>query len=128
MYAAITGWGKCLPPAVLSNDDLATYLETTDEWITSRKGMKERRIFHGNVSEIAYVACERALACAGNSVEDVELIVFGSTTFDELCPNAASNVQQLLGAKNAACMDINTACTSGIYTLVAAAAMIKVQW
>ncbi len=125
MYAAVTGWGKCLPPAILSNDDLATFLETNDEWITTRTGMKERRISHVNVSELAYVACERALAAAGKSALDVELIVFGSTTFDELCPNAASNVQQLLGAENAACMDVNTACTSGMYSLTTATAMIK---
>lgn len=124
-YAAIKGWGKCLPPAVLSNDDLATFLETNDEWITSRTGMKERRISHVNVSELAYVACEKALAAAGKKAEDVELIVFGSTTFDELCPNAASNVQRLLGAKNAACMDVNTACTSGMYSFTTATAMIK---
>ncbi len=124
-FAAIKGWGKCLPPATLTNDDLATFLETNDEWITSRTGMKERRISHVNVSELAYVACERALAAAGKTAEDVELIVFGSCTFDELCPNAASNVQRLLGAKNAACMDVNTACTSGMYSLTTATAMIK---
>lgn len=125
MYAAIKGWGKCLPPAILTNDDLATFLDTSDEWITSRTGMKERRISHVTVSELAYVACERALATAGKKAEDVELIVFGSTTFDELCPNAASNVQRLLGANKAACMDVNTACTSGMYSLSTATAMIK---
>jgi 3-oxoacyl-[acyl-carrier-protein] synthase-3 len=124
-YAAIKGWGKCLPPAILSNDDLATFLETNDEWITSRTGMKERRISHVDVSQLAYVACEKALAAAGKDAKDVDLIVFGSTTFDELCPNAASNVQQLLGASNAACMDVNTACTSGMYSLTTATAMIK---
>ncbi len=125
MYAAITGWGKCLPPAILSNDDLATFLDTNDEWITSRTGMKERRISHVDVSELAYIAASRALAAAGKKAEDVELIVFGSTTFDELCPNAASNVQRLLGAENAACMDLNTACTSGMYSLTVATSMIK---
>ena len=124
-YAAITGWGKCLPPATLTNDDLATFLETDDEWITSRTGMKERRISHVTVSELAYVACARALAAAGKTAEDVDLIVFGSTTFDELCPNAASNVQRLLGAKNAACMDVSTACTGGMYSLSVATSMIK---
>ena len=54
-YANITGWGKGLPPAILTNDDLATFLETDDEWITSRTGMKERRISHVGVSELAYV-------------------------------------------------------------------------
>ncbi|SHO50930.1 beta-ketoacyl-ACP synthase 3 [Desulfopila aestuarii] len=125
IYAAITGWGKCLPPAILSNDDLATFLDTTDEWITSRTGMKERRISHVDVSELAYVAAARALAAAGKKATDIDLIVFGSTTFDELCPNAASNVQRLLGASNAACMDVNTACTSGMYSLSVATAMIK---
>lgn len=124
-YAEITGWGKCLPPAKLTNDDLATFLETNDEWITSRTGMKERRISHVEVSELAHIAAENALACAGKSAEDVDLIVFGSTTFDEICPNAASNVQRLLGAKNAACIDVNTACTGGMYSLSVATAMIK---
>lgn len=125
MHAEILGWGKCLPPAILSNDDLATFLDTSDDWITTRTGMKERRVSHVTVSELAFVACQRALATAGKTPEDVELIVFGSTSFDELCPNAASNVQKLLGARNAACMDVNTACTSGMYSLSTATAMIK---
>lgn len=124
-YAAITGWGKCLPPAVLTNNDLTTFLETDDEWITSRTGMKERRISHVTVSELAHIACERALAAAGKTAKDVELIVFGSTSFDEICPNAASNVQRLLGAENAACMDVSTACTGGMYSLSVATSMIK---
>jgi len=124
-YANITGWGKALPPAILSNDDLATFLDTDDNWITSRTGMKERRISHVTVSELAYVACEQALAAAGKTALDVDLIVFGSTTFDEFCPNAASNVQRLLGANNAGCMDVNTACTSGMYSFSVANAMIR---
>lgn len=124
-YANISGWGKCLPPAVLTNDDLATFLDTSDQWITSRTGMKERRISHVTVSELAYVACQRALAAAGKTALDVELIVFGSTTFDEICPNASSNVQRLLGATNAACMDVSTACTGGMYSLTVANSMIK---
>lgn len=124
-YANITGWGKCLPPAILSNDDLASLLDTNDEWITTRTGMKERRISHVPVSSLATVAAARALACAGKQAMDVELIIFGSTTFDEMCPNAASNVQKQLGAANAACMDVNTACTSGMYALTVATAMIK---
>jgi len=125
LFANITGWGKGLPPAVLTNEDLATFLDTDDEWITSRTGMKERRISHVDVSELAYVACAKALACAGKTAEDVEMIVFGGCTFDEIVPNAASNVQRLLGAKKAACMDLNTACTSGMYSLSVATAMIK---
>ncbi|WP_448568083.1 beta-ketoacyl-ACP synthase 3 [Thalassotalea ganghwensis] len=124
-HAIISGWGKCLPPAILSNDDLATFLDTNDEWITTRTGMKERRVSHVQVSELAHVACARALAAAGKNAKDVELIVFGTTTADEICPNAASNVQRLLGAENAACIDVSTACTGGMYSLTVATSMIK---
>ena len=63
-YAAITGWGKCLPPAVLSNHDLSTILDTSDEWIVSRTGIHERRISHVGLEELAYIAAARALAAA----------------------------------------------------------------
>lgn len=124
-YAAITGWGKCLPPAILTNDDLATFMETDDEWIRKRTGMQERRISHVPVSQLASVAAQRALAAAGKGAEDVDLIVFGTTTPDSICPNAASGVQKLLDAKNAACMDVSTACTSGLYALSVANSMIR---
>ena len=64
-HAAITGWGHCMPPAVLGNADLATFLDTDDEWITQRTGIRERRISHVNGLELARVASLRALACAG---------------------------------------------------------------
>ena len=124
-YAEITGWGKATPPARLTNNDLSTFLDTNDEWIVSRTGMKERRISHIPVSDLAHVACARALACAGKSAADVDLIILGSCSFDQLVPNGASRIQQLLGAENAACMDINTACTSGMYALSVATAMIR---
>ena len=63
--AAITGWGKCLPPAVLTNADIATFLDTSDEWITTRTGIRERRVSHVPLGELMYVAAARALACAG---------------------------------------------------------------
>lgn len=124
-YAAITGWGKCAPPAVLSNADLAGFLDTSDDWIVSRTGMKERRISHLPVTDLAQIACQHALAAAGKSAEDVDLIILGSCTFDEVVPNGSSRVQQLIGATHAACMDINTACTSAMYSLTVATAMIK---
>lgn len=125
MYANITGWGKCMPPAKLTNDDLATFLETDDEWIVSRTGMKERRISHVPMSTLAAVACAKALAAAGKQADDIDLIILGSCSFDQLVPNGASRVQQVLGAVNAACMDLNTACTSGMYGLSVATAMIR---
>jgi len=123
--ASITGWGKCLPPAVLRNDDIATFLETSDEWISSRTGIRERRISHVPLAELAAVAARRALACAGLEGRDIELIVFGSTTYDDQCPNQASGLQRRLGADGCGAMDVNTACTSFLYGLSTASAMVR---
>ncbi len=89
-YAEITGWGKCLPPAILSNADLTTFMDTSDEWITSRTGIRERRILHCNFSEMAVVAARRALAAANLDPMDIDLILLGSLTVDSMCPNTAS--------------------------------------
>jgi 3-oxoacyl-[acyl-carrier-protein] synthase III len=124
-YAAITGWGKCLPPAVLSNADLEKLFDTTDEWIVSRTGIKERRVSHVKLEELGYVAAKRALAAAGMDPADIELIVFGTCSFDDQVPNQASGIQARLGAKKAAAMDVNTACTSFLYGLSTATAMIR---
>jgi len=124
-YAAITGWGEGLPPAVLTNDDLSKFLETNDEWISQRTGMKERRISHVSAIEMATLASRRALACAGLDAGAVELIVYGSCSPDEQVPNSASGVQYALGAKRAAAMDVNTACTSFLYGLSTATSMIQ---
>ena len=124
-HAAITGWGKCLPPAVLTNQDLSTFLDTNDEWIHSRTGMKERRISHVSVGELAFVAAARAIACAGLAPEAIQLVIVGSTIGDELAPNVASGVQRRLGAKNAAAMDLNTACTSFLYGLSCATGLVR---
>lgn len=125
MNAAIVGWGKCLPPAVLSNGDLSKVLETTDEWITSRTGIRERRVSHVSLEEMAYVASERALAAAGMEGKEVELIVFGTCSHDDQVPNMASGIQARIGAPAAAAMDVNTACTSFLYGLSTATAMIR---
>ncbi len=124
-HAAIVGWGKCLPPAILTNQDLSTFLLTDDAWITSRTGMKERRVSHVPGIELAITATQRALDCAGMSGEDIDLIVYGSCSNDELVPNSASAVQQRIGATRAASFDVNTACTSFMYGLSVATSMIK---
>src|SRR5512138_3356631 len=124
-HAAITGWGKCLPPAVLTNADLATFLDTDDEWIVSRTGMKERRISHVPVGELVLVAAARALACAGIRGEALDLVIVGSTIGDEIAPNTASGIQLRLGARNAAAVDLNTACTSFLYGLSTATALVR---
>lgn len=122
--AAITGWGKCLPPAVVTNDDLATFLDTSDEWITTRTGMKERRISHVGVSELGYVAAARALAAADLDPSNLDMVVLASCTNDSGLPNTSSFIQKKLGAENAGCYDINTACTGFMYALSTASGLI----
>ena len=124
-HAAIVGWGKCLPPSILTNQDLATFLPTDDEWIASRTGMKERRISHVPGIELAITAARRAIACAGMSGKDIELVIYGSCSNDETVPNSASGVQQRIGATQAAAFDVNTACTSFMYGLSIGSSMIK---
>src|SRR3954465_7488008 len=124
-HAAIVGWGKCLPPAVLSNADLATFLDTSDEWILTRTGIRERRVSHVSLSELGHVAAARALACAGVEGRQIELIVAGTTSYDDQVPNVASGIQRRLGAEGCAAMDVNTACTSFLYSLSTATAMIR---
>jgi len=124
-FAAITGWGACMPPAVLTNDDLSSFLETSDEWITSRTGMRERRVSHVSAIELSTVASARALACAGLDASELDLIIYGGVSNDELCPNSSSGVQIALGATRAAAIDLNTACTSFCYGLATATAMIR---
>jgi 3-oxoacyl-[acyl-carrier-protein] synthase III len=124
-FAAITGWGACMPPAVLTNDDLSSFLETSDEWITSRTGMRERRVSHVSAIELSTVASARALACAGLDASELDLIIYGGVSNDELCPNSSSGVQIALGATRAASIDLNTACTSFCYGLATATAMIR---
>ena len=125
MNAAIIGWGKCLPPAVLTNNDLSTMLDTSDEWIFSRTGIRERRISHVSLEEMAHVAAERALAAAGMGGAQLDLIVFGTCSFDDQVPNMASGLQARVGADHAAAMDVNTACTSFLYGLSTATALIR---
>lgn len=125
LHAEITGWGKCVPPAVLSNEDLATFMDTSDEWIASRTGIRERRICHCNFSDMAIVAAKRALAAADLDPMEIDLILLGSLTNDSLCPNTASLVQDALGARNAASIDINSACTGFLYGLHIGTNMIK---
>lgn len=81
-HAEITGWGKCVPPAVLTNEDLTTFMDTSDEWIASRTGIRERRICHCNFSDMALVAAQHALAAADLDPKELDLILLGSLTND----------------------------------------------
>ncbi|MFO7549114.1 MAG: beta-ketoacyl-ACP synthase III [Acidimicrobiia bacterium] len=123
--AMITGWGKCLPPTVLSNADLQTVVETSDEWITTRTGIKERRISHVEVSDLAAVASEHALAAAGLTPDALDLIVLATCSGDSIIPATAAHLHAKLGATRAAAFDLNAACSGFIYSLVVAARMIE---
>lgn len=124
-HANITGWGKCLPPATLTNHDLSTFLDTNDEWIQTRTGMQERRISHVSTSELAYVAACQAIAAAGIDASELDGILFATCSADSTLPSAASKVQAKLGATNAAVFDMNAACTGFVYGLATANAFIQ---
>ena len=124
-YAEITGWGKCLPPTVLTNDELSQFVDTSDNWIKTRTGIESRRISHVNTSEMAWVAGARALAAAGLEPDELDLIIIATCSPDTLIPNIASKVQQELGAQSAAAFDMNAACTGFLYGLETATRMIQ---
>ena len=116
-HAEITGWGMCVPPARLTNHDLATFLDTSDEWIVTRSGIRERRVSHVNFSELGLVSARHALAAADVDPSELDLVMLASLTNDSYCPNTASIIQDALGARKAAAIDINTACTGFLYGL-----------
>lgn len=121
----ITGWGKCMPPSVLSNHDLEQLVDTSDEWITTRTGIKERRISHVEASDMAAVAALRALAAAGKGAEDVDLLLVATCSGDSMIPSTASVVQKKMQAWNSAAMDLNAACSGFVYGLVVGTNMIR---
>ncbi|MBV1911371.1 MAG: ketoacyl-ACP synthase III [Kangiellaceae bacterium] len=125
MFAEIIGWGKCAPPAILTNSDLATFMDTSDDWIFSRTGIRQRHISHVPGSEMARVASERAIACADIDPTEIDLVIYGSNSPDEMIPNSASIIVNAVGAVNATGFDLNSACTSFVYALNVATDMIK---
>jgi 3-oxoacyl-[acyl-carrier-protein] synthase-3 len=123
----IIGTGSYLPEKVLSNFDLEKILDTSDEWITTRTGIRERRVAEDAkaASDLAQVASERALADAGIAPEEIELIVMATITPDTHCPAGANWLEAKLGAVNAVSFDITAACTGFIFALSVAERYIK---
>ena len=109
----------------MTNDDMSKIVDTSDEWIYSRSGIKQRHYTHVSTGKMAWLACERALAAAGVSAEEIDLIILGSTTPEEICPNTASYIKNELGASKASAFDLNSACTSWFYGVNVATDMIK---
>ncbi|MEM8727192.1 MAG: beta-ketoacyl-ACP synthase III [Chlamydiota bacterium] len=125
--AKIIGLGAYLPKRVLSNRDLEKMVETSDEWITSRTGMKERRLAAADefTSDMGYEAAKRALEDSGKGAEEIDFILFATLTPDYLFPSTACLIQERLGAVNAAAMDMQAACTGYIYALSVAKAYVE---
>lgn len=124
-YAEITGWGKAMPPTVLTNHDLEQIVDTNDEWITSRSGIKERRVSHVEVSEMGAVAAHHALAAAGREPGEIDLIICATLTPDSTVPASAALLQDRIGANGAAAFDLNANCSGFVYGMVVADSMIK---
>src|SRR3712207_4477399 len=109
---SIVGTGSYVPERVLTNDDLSQLVETNDEWITTRTGIKERRIAAKDeyTSDMAAKAALAAMEQAGVTAEEIDLILVATATPDMMFPATACFVQQQIGAKNAACLDVSAAC------------------
>ncbi len=121
--ARITGWGAALPEKVVTNEDLASTLDTSDAWIVERTGIRERRI-GGTTTGLATVAAQGALERAGVAAEDLDLVLVATCTPDEALPAVATGVQHSLGARCGA-VDLNAACSGFVYGLATADGFLR---
>jgi len=118
-YAHIIGWGMALPERVLTNDDLARMVDTTDEWIASRTGIRERRVAgpKETTGSMAIEAAQAALDNADIEPEDIDLIIVATSTPENIFPSTACLIQDALGAVNAGGFDLSAACSGFVYAL-----------
>lgn len=125
--ASFWGIGKYVPDKILTNADFEKMVETSDQWIVERTGMKERHIAAPEqaVSDLAFPAAQAALAAAGIAAADLELIIFATVTPDYFFPNTACILQEKLGAKNASGFDLSAGCTGFIYGVNTAVQFIE---
>ena len=120
----ITGWGIAVPDKVVTNDDMAVNLDTSDAWIVERTGIRERHI-GGTTSGLAIEAAVEAMTRAGRTAADIENLVLATTTPDGIVPGTAPSVQHGIGMKGGA-FDLNAACSGFVYGLVTAAGLISI--
>ncbi len=125
--AGIVGLGMYVPEKVLTNFDLERLVDTNDEWITTRTGIKERRVaaLHETTTTMAIEAAKTALADAGISAREVDLIIVATVTPDYFFPSTACQVQDALGAPNAAAFDLLVGCTGFVYGVVVACQFVQ---
>ncbi|AZS16151.1 ketoacyl-ACP synthase III [Paenibacillus motobuensis] len=123
----IIGTGKYVPERVLTNADLEKMVDTNDEWIVSRTGIRERHIAAPEqaTSDLAYEAAVRALESAGMTADQLELIIVATITPDTSFPSTACILQDKLGAKNAAAFDLSAACSGFVYSMATANGFIQ---
>src|SRR2546428_10563036 len=126
LRATVLGVGAYAPPKVMTNDDLARLVDTSDEWITTRTGIKRRHIAGPDqaTSDLAIVAAQQALDAAAVRAQDLDLILVGTATPDMLFPATACLLQERLGARQAGAFDLLAACSSFVYGLISAGQMI----
>ncbi len=129
IHARITGTGSYAPKKIITNHDLEKLVDTSDEWITDRTGIKERRIAEKgqSTSDLAAEAAKKALKAAEIGAQDLDLILVATTTPDMIMPNLGCMLQEKIGAKNAAAFDIYAACSGFIYGLSIADAFIRAE-
>lgn len=126
MRTRIIGTGSCLPETIVTNDDLAKIMDTSDEWISSRTGIRERRLVkEETTASLSIEASRRALDNAGISAKELDLIIVGTLTGDYVTPSTACEVQAALGADRAVVFDINAACSGFLFALHTADAYFK---
>lgn len=127
IFSRIAGTGSYLPEKVLTNADLEKMVDTNDEWIVSRSGIRERHIAADGetTGDLAFHAATRALEAAGIAAADVELIIVGTTTPDLIFPSTACLVQDRLGANGCPAFDVNAACSGFIFALSVADKFIR---
>lgn len=126
MNAGILGMGRYLPEKVLTNFDLEKMMDTSDEWIRTMTGIEERRIAGDDCqsSDMAYEAAKAALADAQVNAEDIDLILVATVTPDQPFPTVACMLQEKLGAKKAAAMDVSAACAGFMYAMITASQFV----
>ncbi len=126
-YAHIVGWGKYVPIKVVTNGDLARTIDTSDEWIVARTGIRERRVAgpKESAATMGLAAAKEALEVAGVRPHEVGLIIVATSTPEHAFPTTASLIQDALGAVNAGAFDLSAACTGFVYALAVGSQIIR---
>lgn len=125
--STIIGVGSCVPPSVITNDELTKLVDTSDEWITTRTGIKQRRVVTGDegVADLAIGAAKEALRSANMEGKEIDLIIVACSTPDVVYPATSCQVQHAIGAVNAAGFDMALACSGFVYGLIIAQQFIR---